>query len=201
MTDEQRIYKVNVSKCEYNNNGWCLLSKSCTQIEYKSCRDMPLLDCYCKQFKAKEQECERLNNELHKNFKEKNTLHFIIDRLLEASGYDTNTASAEDFEDVYEHMRYDKHQLDQLKAENENWQKEYCKLEQGNDFLAEKNSRLMGCLTEIKEIAEKQIPYLDIDKVKSLIELEYDYVGKIYYLEQRMYKILQKISEVEDEHK
>ena len=33
--------------------------------------------------------------------------------------------------------------------------KEYWKLEQGNDFLAEKNSKLKGCLTEIKEIAEK----------------------------------------------
>lgn len=28
------------------------------------------------------------------------------------------------------------------------------KTEQGNDFLAEKNSRLKGCLAEIKEIAE-----------------------------------------------
>ena len=38
----------------------------------------------------------------------------IIDRLLEASGYDTNTASAEDFEDVYKNMRYEKQQLEQL---------------------------------------------------------------------------------------
>jgi hypothetical protein len=45
-------------------------------------------------------------------------------------------------------------QLDQLKAENESWQKEYWKLEQGNDFLAEKNSKLKGCLTDIKEVAE-----------------------------------------------
>ena len=38
----------------------------------------------------------------------------MIDRLLEASGYDINTASAEDFEDVYENMRYEKQQLEQL---------------------------------------------------------------------------------------
>lgn len=67
----------------------------------------------------KEQECEELKNELHKNFEEKDKLHLIIDRLLEASGYDTNTASAEDFEDVYENMRYKQQQLDQLKAKNE----------------------------------------------------------------------------------
>ena len=58
---------------------------------------------------------EELKEELHQNFKEKDGLHLIIDRLLEASGYDTNTASAEDFEDVYENMRYEKEQLDKLK--------------------------------------------------------------------------------------
>ena len=64
--------------------------------EYKE-----LVDLY----KAKEQENEELKKYLHKNFEEKDKLHLIIDRLLEASGYDTNTASAEDFEDVYENMR------------------------------------------------------------------------------------------------
>ena len=48
-----------------------------------------------------------------RRIKEKNELHLIIDRLLEASGYDTNTASAEDFEDVYEQMRYEQQQLNQ----------------------------------------------------------------------------------------
>jgi len=56
--------------------------------------------------------------------------------------------------------------------------------------------KLKQTLTEIKEIAEEQIPYLDIDNAKSLIEVEYDYAGKIWGLEQRMYKILQKISGV-----
>ena len=168
MTDKQIINGVSV--------GWCMNynaanSKDCETLYI--CAENP--NCYYKQLKRaektmqeiwdrlgktsdellrKEQECERLNKELHKNFEEKDTLHLIIDRLLEASGYDTNTASAEDFEDIYEHMRYEQQQLDQLKAENENWQKEYWKLEQGNDFWAEKNSRLRGCLTEIKEIAE-----------------------------------------------
>lgn len=75
----------------------------------------------CSLLKAKEQECEGLNKYLHKNFEEKDKLHLIIDRLLEASGYDTNTASAEDFEDVYKNMRYEKQQLDQLKAENDKY--------------------------------------------------------------------------------
>ena len=41
-----------------------------------------------------------------------------------------------------------------LEQECEELKNEYWKLEQGNDFLAEKNSRLKGCLAEIKEIAE-----------------------------------------------
>ena len=45
-------------------------------------------------------------------------------------------------------------QLQRKTAECEELKNEYWKLEQGNDFLAEKNSRLKGCLVEIKEIAE-----------------------------------------------
>ena len=71
-------------------------------------------NCIWKKYLRKEQECEELKKDLHQNFKEKDKLHLIIDRLLEASGYDTNTASAEDFEDVYENMRYEKQQLEQL---------------------------------------------------------------------------------------
>lgn len=45
-------------------------------------------------------------------------------------------------------------QLARKEQECEELKNEYWKLEQGNDFLAEKNSRLKGCLAEIKEIAE-----------------------------------------------
>lgn len=47
----------------------------------------------------------------------------------------------------YKQLKRKEHECEELK-------KEYWKLEQGNDFLAEKNSRLKGCLAEIKEIAE-----------------------------------------------
>jgi hypothetical protein len=72
----------------------------------------------------------------------------------------------------------------QLKAkeqECEELKNEYWKLEQGNDFLAEKNSKLKGCLIEIKEIAKNGC-YDDC--CMPLDELSI---------------ILQKISEVEDE--
>ena len=100
---------------EFNFNSYGNSKQSISYCEVDKC---PAIIKLKEQLKRKEQECEELNKELHKNFEEKDTLHLIIDRLLEASGYDTNTASAEDFEDVYEHMRYEQQQLDQLKAEN-----------------------------------------------------------------------------------
>lgn len=45
-------------------------------------------------------------------------------------------------------------QFARKEQECEELKNEYWKLEQGNDFLAEKNSRLKGCFAEIKEIAE-----------------------------------------------
>ena len=139
----------------------------------------------CSLLQAKEQECEELNKELHKNFEEKDTLHLIIDRLLEASGYDTNTASAEDFEDVYEHMRYEQQQLDQLKAENEELKSLLkVRIEDLCDSCGASSMKLMPCkvyektLTEIKEITE--------DK---------SYIG---FWDEQISEILQKISEVLD---
>ena len=73
----------------------------------------------------------------------------------------------------------------ELKAENENWQKEYWKLEQGNDFLAETNSRLKQTLTEIKEIAERIVHYNEGNQVCSM--------------EEEAKQILQKIRECEVE--
>lgn len=61
-------------------------------------------------------------------------------------------------------------------------------------------NKLKQTLAEIKEIAKEQIPYLNIAEAKTMIEIEYDYAGNIYNLGQRMDKILQKISEVEDEN-
>ena len=117
MIDKQIIIDgVDVSGCEWFGQIDLDINVICTSNSPKKCntycKDIP--NCYYKQLKRKEQKCEGLKRDLHKNFEAKNKLHLIIDRLLEASGYDTNTASAEDFEDVYENMRYEKQQLEQF---------------------------------------------------------------------------------------
>lgn len=60
MTDKQIINEVDVSKCKYHNNGWCLLSESCDAIRYRLCGDMTLFDCYYKNWQRKEQSEEKL---------------------------------------------------------------------------------------------------------------------------------------------
>lgn len=128
--------------------------------------------------------------DLCRSFEEKDTLHLIIDRLLEASGYDTNTASAEDFEDVYENMRYAKQQLNQLKAENKELKKELFRLNSTIDFVKvtehsaiSKYNRFKQILTEIKEIAEENIRIADLEGLNGV------------YRRGLAKQILQKISE------
>lgn len=196
LISEKDINAPSKSKIMYDYN-----AKDCEQCNPDS------VCCYCKnitcykleeQLRAKEQECEELDKELHKNFEEKDKLHLIIDRLLEASGYDTNTASAEDFEDVYENMRYEKQQLDQLKAELEvekNWHKTADEISKAN---SEYTAKLKQTLADIKEIAEHCIKQ-DIcttcdNSDKCHIEDEETPTYDVCKL------ILQKISEVEDEN-
>lgn len=82
--------------------------------------------------------------------------------------------------------------IDNLQKEKNKWVEKYNDL--GQDF-----DQLKQTLSSIKNIAEEQAPYLNIGEAKTMIEIEYDYAGKICNLEQRMYKILQKISEVNNE--
>ena len=58
MADKQIIDEVDVSKCKYHNNGWCLLSESCDAIRYRLCGDMTLFDCYYRNWQRKEQELQ-----------------------------------------------------------------------------------------------------------------------------------------------
>ena len=157
MTKDKQIIinGVDVSKCNYFNNtdkSYC--EECCSEFGCAICNDRP--NCYYKQLKRKEQECNKLyiqlkaDEEYHKE--EKKTLRKIIKNK-----------------------------------------------EERNIALYKENNKLKQTLSSIKNIAEEQVPYLNISEAKTRIEIEYDYAGKICNLEQRMYKILQKISEVEDD--
>ena len=176
MTDKQIIiHGVDVSGCEWYSSTYF---KPCD-----GCKNTP--NCCYKQLKRKEQECE----EFRKANDEKN-------KLLAKLGYPTTATAKRKVFCLQE-------QLDQLKVENEEFKKLLkVRIEDLCDSCGASSMMPMPCkvyektLTEIKEIAEEQIPYLDIDKAKPMIVVEYDYVGKIYILEQRMNIILQKIKGV-----
>lgn len=59
-------------------------------------------------------EIQSLNKSLEQCFKEKEALDKIIDRLLEAAGYDTITASEIEFERVYEDMRRKRSNMEEV---------------------------------------------------------------------------------------
>ena len=145
MTDKQII--IDGFKLEY--------IKELLYTGQRSAITTKIFEEIIEKLESKEQECEELKVDLYKTFEEKDKLHLIIDRLLEASGYDTNTASAEEFEDVYENMRYEKDQLDQLKAEREEALKQLEFVRTLNTVKEAEIRKLSKTLTEIKEIAEK----------------------------------------------
>ncbi|MBP3846685.1 hypothetical protein J6I39_02935 [bacterium] len=111
-------------------------------------------------------------------------------------------------------------QINKLESENERltkevkqWKYEYemldacCELYSAKlqDFK-EKNEKLIRALLtrqkmlqEIEEIARQKVSCINFDQAKTCTEVEYDYARIVHNLEQRMSKILQKISEVNNE--
>lgn len=59
-------------------------------------------------------EINSLNDSLQQAFEEKEKLNKIIDRLLEAAGYNTLTASEIEFERVYEDMRRKRFNMEEV---------------------------------------------------------------------------------------
>lgn len=103
--DQIIIDGVNVSGCNnHSSQGNCIIYGNIP------CDCFP--DCDFKQLARKTQECGQKEKEI-------NELHLIIDRLLEASGYDKNISTAEDFEDVYTDIDYKLGLIDDLKQECE----------------------------------------------------------------------------------
>ena len=185
------IDDVDVSGCDFydKNKKYCLTLKmdtrgfknpSCFSGDFQKCiQDSKVCpntfcdnnpNCYHKQLKRKEQECE----ELRKANDEKN-------ELLAKLGCPTTATAKRKVFCLQE-------QLDQLKAENKRLQKEREKaknynLEYGQLLIkaTNKNNKLSKTLTEIKEIAERIVHYNEGNQVCSM--------------EEEAKQILQKISE------
>lgn len=131
---------VDVSGCDCYCDGKCLCEYNEINrkiIRYYSCNKFP--NCYYKQLKAKEQECERLKK--------------IIDEAKNSKLDLKSFLVGEAIQNEYEQ------QLDQLKAENEGLKKiierlDVPKHEVIDMDIALENEKLKQALTEIKPILE-----------------------------------------------
>lgn len=102
-----------------------------------------------------------------------------------------------DVESIEEAIKRLEQENKELKEENITAQKEYWKLEQGNDFLAEKVRLYRSALEEIREIEE--LPYYSKGMLEEPLS-QWDFIlHAIDYYEQRRIKILTKINEVLNE--
>lgn len=169
MTDKEQIIidGVDVSGCDF-----LIINRDkllCRCIKFNSFGDIVNpknaensncqhnCNCYFKQHSRKTQECEQKEKEI-------NELHLIIDRLLEASGYDKNISTAEDFEDVYADINYKLGLLDELKQECEELEKQLetsekwrIKAESLNENFELKNTCYRKALEEIEKYLQTQL--------------------------------------------
>ena len=139
MTDKQII--IDGTHCRYAHFDGGNTQRLLCAIDDCFCDGLRTNECYYKQLKRKEQECERLKIYIESNeqqVKEVETLVMDNDRLI--------------------------NELDQLKAEND----ELKGIRDGNFLhaLEEQNraDKYFKTLTEIKEIAEKIANYYDGDE-------------------------------------
>ncbi len=123
------------------------------------------------EIRAFKQECEQKDKEIK-------GLHLIIDRLLEASGYDKHISSAEDFEDVYKDMDYKLGLIDELKQEckelkayarrQENQREEYYKEYLKKDKALEEIESI--CLEDAYTFADGTVlRYDSLDEILDII--------------------------------
>ena len=109
-------------------------------IDYETCQKCP--NCYYKQLKRKEKECEKL-------MEEKTNLNLIIDRLLKAGGYSEDTCNPYDFEEVYQDLEYKINQFKKYKQA----------LEKIEEYT-----------TKLKKLAKDDVAYHYLDTVLQIIK-------------------------------
>ena len=135
MTDKNIIDEVNVSRCKYFNNGWCLLSESCDVIKYKSCGDMTLADCYYRNWQRKEQEVQQaMDNYVQLDLKRVKEYNELVDLYK---------AKEQECEELKKEIAFGNNGTlsDKIRAEV-------------FKELNNENDQLKQTLTEIKDIAE-----------------------------------------------
>ena len=172
MTDKQMIIDdVDVSKCNYfNNTDKSYCEECCSEFGCAICNDRP--NCYYKQLARKEEECEELKEDRERWKSNFNGKVSAIEELLK--------------------------QFDQLKAENEELKKQVCGLLPELKYIIDETCSKHNI--QAKTYHEKIIEIINnLDKYEQTLIKIKEIVHKSVIGGARQ-QILQKISEVEDEH-
>ena len=183
MTDKQIIIGgVDVSGCEFYCDGCCTELTDSYGDYIDKCTEYN--NCYYKQLKRKEQECERLKEKLNPKLKNAHCTYFEgqtglckAKEFTKCNPVNCKLYTIDELSTIVELQQ----QLDQLKAENEGLKKNYF-------TVIQQRNKAEQTLTEIKELIQSEycivIGSCEIcDEVRDCIN------GKI----------LQKISECEVE--
>lgn len=187
MTDKNIIDEVNVSRCKYFNNGWCLLSESCDVIKYKSCGDMTLADCYYRNWQRKEQEVQQAMD---------NYVQLDLQRVKEYNELvDLYKAKEQECEELKKELMKKDEVNTFFNTPIEGWSNDPCGICKQNSkemeiayksnlklckYQEQQINKLATCIEDIKDIAEgmhdlwiNKTPYTDMDNlVKHLLECE-----------------------------
>lgn len=185
MTDKQIIIDgVDVSGCPYyiDSDGSCS-SHDC------ECIKCIHNECFYKDYKCKEQECERLEEA-------NNTLTITREKLL-----GDLCIVEESLEDYTEHYNRQSEEVDQLKSENEELKKEIINRNEKIEELRFSVSDLTNRLCDLN--AEKSFRIVDLEQTLAEIKQYCTNLKKDHYWGTRIMRfadeILQKINEAINE--
>lgn len=216
MTDKQIIIDdVDVSKCNYFNNtdkSYC--EECCSEFGCAICNDRP--NCYYKQLKRKEQECEelketiKLQNEMQMEVcEEKNEeiekLKAEKEEIKKYLGISHKTI-LERLEELTDFRDGDMEEIDQLKAKNDEYSLFIEKLCDYVGLECDDEEQAMRTLSDFARQMNKAIWIIDrhrqtLAEIKEIAEKEVKYApdGETF-ARPEIKQILQKICEVENEN-
>lgn len=185
MTDKQIIIDgVDVSGCVFygfsNLNNHLCTSKEFSKIDCTYCNDNP--NCYYKQLKVKEQECEELKDNLPNAI---TRLMGELDQLKAELEQEKAWHKTSD-----EISKVNSEYTAKLQAENKELKEELEELKEENEYNEANAIEFKQTLTEIKEIAEKHAPRCN-DNADCGFECDACHLSDLK-------QILNKISEVEE---
>ena len=178
MTDKQIIIDgIDVSGCSYGEIEKDIFKCSC-EYNVRSasmfCKDNP--NCYYKQLKAKEQECEELKSRLNCR---------CFDPSINNNRCISYNRIAEDYERDLKQLDQLKVELEQEKAVKETYLACY---KAKHEDIEGALFKLKQTLTEIKEIAESEIDSKEVMVVQCMLNGSVDHKNKV------LKQILQKLA-------